>query len=191
MGELKVETVLVKHDLTEENLAEYSDLMAGYVKRIEDLEEDKKAYTANMNRRIKNVQAELSDVAEIVRRGWAERKVECFLVYDYPRGKVRYYVKDENAEQGLGEFVKIRDIKQHEAQSSFDFEGGDLDPVADAFMEWGPFKECWRNRIPVRTSTLSDLDRIEECWFMEYLEDTPELAKTSGLNFSFVDGVAA
>lgn len=178
MEEQKVENVLIKHDLTEEDRAEYSDTMAIHVERIEDLEEDKKSYTANANRQIKDVQAELSKVAEFVRRGWVERHIDCYLVFDFPRGKVRYYRIDSD------EFVQIRDIKPHEAQRQFDFEGGDLDPVAEAFKKWGPFKECWKNRIPVRSSILSDSDRIEECWFMEYGD-----YQYNGLDFSFIDGM--
>lgn len=180
MEDRKIDNILVKHDLTEEDRAEYSDTMAAYVERIEDLDEDKKSYTANMNKQIKDVQAELSTVAEHVRRGWIEKKVDCYLVFDYPKGKVRYY------RLLTGEFVQIRDIKQNEAQGTFDFEGGDLDPVAEAFRKWGPHKDCWKYGIPFRTVHEVDLDRIEECWFMEYAD-----YQYNGLDFSFVDGLVA
>jgi len=191
MEELKTEEVLVKHELDQEDLANYSDIMAKYVARIEDLEGDKKEYTADMNQRIKSIQGELSKVAEYVRRGWVERNIPCFLVFDYPRGRVRYYEVDRET-GGLGGFIKARDIKQHEAQSQFDFEGGDLDPVAQAFKKWGPFKEFWKNGLPIRNVhdvfflPQDEIDRIEECWFMEYVGK-----KSDGLDFSFVEKGAA
>ena len=53
----EMEMVLVRRDLTEKDRAEYAEELASMVGRIEDLEEDKKAYAAGKSVEIKEIQS--------------------------------------------------------------------------------------------------------------------------------------
>lgn len=151
---LRSEKILVEDSLTRADKVIYAEKFAAMIGKMESLEDDKKEYTANVNRKIKTIEESAREHAAIVRSGVIARLVECHLRYDFEAGVVHYHRWD------TGERVKKRPISQSERQMKLD----DIKPSRwDILFPW----ESW---VPIRQNFAPDVERLQDCWDLEYLE---------------------
>lgn len=110
------ETLLVEDPLTETELRDSAEKLSELIGNAEELEDEKKQTVADLNLKIKEIEAEASDLAQVVRQGYQVRPVECEIVYDYPRKVKRYYRIDNQ------DLVETRNLSAAELQGNL-FEG--------------------------------------------------------------------
>ena len=141
-----VEKMLVKVKLTEADKAELTDEWAEKVRKKDELEIEKKQTADGYNRRIKEIDQELSELAAQVVSGMVDRVVEVYSVRDYRSRKVLYYRVATN------ELVDTRKMSKDELQRQLPIErNGDVvsGPLGNQVDPWSPLR--WSTRIPLRT----------------------------------------
>ena len=140
-----VEKMLVKVKLTEADKAELTDEWAEKVRKKDELEIEKKQTADGYNRRIKEIDQELSELAAQVVSGMVDRVVEVYSVRDYRSRKVLYYRVATN------ELVDTRKMSKDELQRQLPIErNGDVvsGPLGNRFEPWN---QAWSSRVPLRT----------------------------------------
>lgn len=181
---MKTEKIVIKADLTVDEKSGMCENISRIVGEIENLEEEKKLFTQNVNATIKEKEAQISEVAEKVRRGWIEKQMECEVVSDFVRMTKRYYRID------TGELVETIRIKPEDAQMEIDFQGNAFDGVVpDQYSGWWPVRVPWDSRLPISRPCACDLDCLE-LWRLLKLQDE-ELFNShvaDALNFAFMEG---
>ncbi|MBU0517168.1 MAG: hypothetical protein KJ621_20625 [Proteobacteria bacterium] len=83
---MKTETMELPVKLTDDQMLHLGRQLAAKVQEIEAVEAEKAASNKEFNERIKDLDAELKDLAKRHRRGAEDRPVECVWKYDYGRG---------------------------------------------------------------------------------------------------------
>ncbi|MBU1743193.1 MAG: hypothetical protein KKC37_16790, partial [Proteobacteria bacterium] len=80
---MKTETMELPVKLTDDQMLHLGRQLAAKVQEIEAVEAEKAASNKEFNERIKDLDAELKDLAKRHRRGAEDRPVECVWKYDY------------------------------------------------------------------------------------------------------------
>lgn len=155
MGLNRRESILVEDPLNDDDMVEFANRLSDLIGEMETLENDKKEYTTRINAKIKDIDAEASDVAKVVRTGYVVRMVDCEKRYDFKRKVVEFYRIDN------GELASFRPMLPNEMQPEL-FENG-----ASRWETVYP----WDSWIPVRQNFPMDIEAAQELWDVEYLPD--------------------
>jgi len=100
--------------LTDKERALAGESVAELVKQTEELEMEKKAYTASVGGQIKILMEKISRQSAMIRDGVEMRMVECELSLNYTTLKATVTRKDTKVE------VETRDLNEDEKQMEFD-----------------------------------------------------------------------
>lgn len=108
------ETRPIKYKFNPVELSERAHLMAEKEREVENLEEEKKEYTSDLNARIKEARGIVRRCAQDINQGWTTREMAVLLRPDYDTGEMVIVIAS------TGEEVERRDLTSEERQLRID-----------------------------------------------------------------------
>lgn len=98
-------------NLTDEELLTHSKELAKVSQDKEAVERRKKEVADDFKAQVTKLEAEISILSRTIGNGYEYRDVECYWVYDWPRGKKSLMRTDTS------EIVQSTNIEEHEKQN--------------------------------------------------------------------------
>lgn len=110
----RIETIVIKHELTKEEKNEYNKkIVSLIINDLDDLKNRKKDAMKEFNAEIKQIESEATRLADIISSGVEDRLIECEWKYNQLTNKMNCIRIDTK------EFIKERDLTNEEKQLDF------------------------------------------------------------------------